>query len=155
RFMTYSYSATCFVLAHRALLGSFKQIHLVDLILARLRLTQIAIFVGLIAIAGLIPPGRPPLAFAASEQFEVRCRRARLNDRKLSWRRPGASVRAFLPRMPNRTSSVTLRKQKPTPRPSEPPSFRILCQTMLALYAKPHAFITARPSGRSAFGHHK
>ena len=47
------------------------------------------------------------------------------------------------------------RADGPPPRPSGPPSLRTLCQTMLALYSKFQASITASPSASSALGTHR
>src|SRR5579871_5606522 len=54
--------------------------------------------------------------------------------------------------MPKSINSVTLRKYNPPPRPSDPPSYRSLCQTIFVLYSKPHAAKTRKPSGNRAFG---
>ena len=80
----------------------------------------------LVISVSLIAPRHPAFADAAGKEFEIgrglhasmrpycssglrECSRLRVASR-FTCRRPGASVRAFLPRTPNRMSSVTLRK---------------------------------------------
>jgi hypothetical protein len=80
----------------------------------------------LICFVGLIAPSGPALARTSSEQLKKRrgtaglddvilliglreCSRLRVASR-FTCRRPAASVRAFLPRTPNKINSVTLRK---------------------------------------------
>jgi hypothetical protein len=125
----------------------------------------------LVGIVSLISPTGPSLTFAAREELEVRPRAARLEDRVLFIRFAGMFSLATREVVHLRTTGLQgpsiltanteqhklghIAKIKPDPRPSDPPSLRILCQTMLLLYCKPQLLITSIPNGSSAFGTHR